>query len=84
MAAAQDRDGGSRSIVDYTFDVPLTLAAELTGYQHDWATFAWGAPHFTALARSRQDCSLLPPARRERAMAPGRPGQAGAITDVKP
>jgi hypothetical protein len=53
MIAAQDRDGGARSIVDYIFDIPVLLAAELTGYRHDRSEFSWGTRHFTALERAR-------------------------------
>jgi len=33
--------------VDYLFDIPIELAAEVTGYRHDRSEFAWGQPHFT-------------------------------------
>jgi hypothetical protein len=53
MIAAQDGDGGAASIVDYIFDIPVMLAAELTGCRHDRSKFSWGTPHFTALERRR-------------------------------
>ena len=52
MIAAQDSDGGGASDVDYIFDIPVLLAAELTGYRHDQWKFDWGTPHFTALERT--------------------------------
>lgn len=51
LTAAQDADGGARGLVDYTFDIPVELAAELTGYRHDRWKFDWGQPHFTTLER---------------------------------
>jgi hypothetical protein len=53
LAAKQDESGGARSDVDYTFDVPVELARELTGYRHDFSKFDWGQPHFAKLERSR-------------------------------
>jgi hypothetical protein len=48
----QDESGGSASNVDYTSDVPVELAAELTGYRHDRWKFDWGQPRFTVVERS--------------------------------
>ena len=47
----QDDSGGAVGNVDYTFDIPIELVAELTGYRHDRWTFDWGQPNFTALDR---------------------------------
>jgi hypothetical protein len=47
----QDDSGGAASNVDYTFDIPVELAAALTGYRHDRWKFDWGQPNFTALDR---------------------------------
>jgi len=35
--------------VDYVFDIPIELAAELAGYRHDCAKFDWGKPRFIGL-----------------------------------
>ena len=51
LTALQDRNGGKDGFVDFIFDVPVELAAELTGYRHDRMKFAWGMPHFTAVER---------------------------------
>ena len=51
LNAKQDDSGGATSIVDYTFDIPVDLAAELTGYRHDRWKFDWGQPIFTVLER---------------------------------
>ena len=53
LIAKQDESGGARSNVDYTFDIPVELACELTGYRHDFSKFDWGQPHFTRLERDR-------------------------------
>jgi hypothetical protein len=45
----QDEGGGERSDVDFVFDVPLELAAELCGYKHDFWKFDRGEPIFTRL-----------------------------------
>jgi hypothetical protein len=37
--------------VDYIFDIPVELAAALTGYRHNQMSFDWGVPRFTALTR---------------------------------
>jgi hypothetical protein len=37
---------------DFIFDVPVELAASLTGYRHDRAKFDWGQPRFTRLERT--------------------------------
>jgi hypothetical protein len=52
LNAKQDDGGGARSDVDYVFDIPLELAAELTGYRHDQVQFDWGRPIFTVLERA--------------------------------
>jgi hypothetical protein len=41
--------GGENADVDYVFDIPLGLAAELCGYQHDLGKFDWGEPAFSRL-----------------------------------
>jgi len=41
--------GGENADVDYVFDVPLDLAAELCGYRHDRWKFDWGEPAFSRL-----------------------------------
>jgi hypothetical protein len=46
--ADNDRAEGD---VDYIFDIPVELAAKLTGYRHDRWKFDWGTPRFTALER---------------------------------
>lgn len=40
-------DGGDASEVDYLFDVPLEVAADLCGWRHDLAEYDWGEPAFT-------------------------------------
>ena len=39
--------------VDFVFDVPVQLAAELCGYQHDRWKFDWGEPVFSRLEPAR-------------------------------
>jgi hypothetical protein len=53
LTAQQDAAGGGRSMVDYIFDIPVELAADLTGYRDGQASFAWGEPRFTILERAR-------------------------------
>ena len=50
IAKQADNDRGDGN-VDYIFDVPVELAAELTGYRHDRWQFDWGRPDFTVLER---------------------------------
>jgi len=52
LNARQDESGGAASDVDYTFDIPVELAAELTGYRHDRLRFDWGRPNFMELERA--------------------------------
>jgi len=52
LTRQQDDSGGAASDVDHTFDVPVELAAELTGYRHDRWKFDWGQPNFTVLERA--------------------------------
>jgi hypothetical protein len=47
----QDDAGGSAADVDYVFDVPVQLAAALSGYRHDRWKFDWGEPMFSRLER---------------------------------
>lgn len=44
---SQDETG---LLVDFLFEVPIELAANITGYRHDRVNFDWGAPDFKALA----------------------------------
>jgi hypothetical protein len=46
-----DNPGERWMAVDYMFDVPVELAAELTGFRHDRWKFEWGRPQFTKLER---------------------------------
>lgn len=46
---AQDTNGGKNSDIDFMFDVPVGVAAEICGYQHDRWKFEWGEPVFTTL-----------------------------------
>ncbi len=48
----QDAGGGKAAGVDYMFDIPVELAAALTGYRHDRLEFDWGQPHFTIVERA--------------------------------
>ena len=43
----QDSDGGPVSDTDYIFDIPVELAAAVTGYRHDRSDLDWGKPQFT-------------------------------------
>jgi hypothetical protein len=45
----QEDAGGENADVDFVFDVPVQLAAELCGYRHDRAKFDWGEPEFSRL-----------------------------------
>jgi len=45
----QDDAGGEKADVDFVFDVPVQLAAELCGYRHDRWKFDWGEPVFSRL-----------------------------------
>jgi hypothetical protein len=45
----QDEAGGGKADVDFVFDVPVQLAAELCGYQRDRWKFDWGEPVFSRL-----------------------------------
>jgi len=46
--AESEREGGC---VDFVFDIPLDLAADLTGFRHDEMGFDDDIPPFTALER---------------------------------
>jgi hypothetical protein len=52
LNAKQNESGGATSDVDHTFDIPVELAAELTGYRHDRMQFDRGRPIFTVLERA--------------------------------
>ncbi len=47
LTAQQAKSGGEHSDVDYIFDIPVEVAALLTGYRHDRWKFDWGEPEFT-------------------------------------
>lgn len=57
LFAEQAENGGTEADVDYIFDVPVELAAELTGYRHDQAMFDWGEPLFTAVEAASRPAS---------------------------
>jgi hypothetical protein len=43
-------DAGQRwAAADYMFDIPVELAAALTGFRHDRAEFEWRRAHFAKL-----------------------------------
>ena len=48
MAVQAEAEGG---MVDHVFDIPLDLAAEITGFRHDEMGFDDDIPPFTALER---------------------------------
>jgi hypothetical protein len=50
----QDGAGGEGADVDFVFDVPVQLAAELCGYQHDRWKFDWGEPKFSRLEPAKR------------------------------
>jgi hypothetical protein len=45
----QAEAGGGNADVNFVFDVPIQLAAELCGYRHDRWKFDWGEPTFSRL-----------------------------------
>jgi hypothetical protein len=47
LSKRQDNAAGDKPRVDYIFDIPVQLAADLCGYRHD--KFNWGSPTFTRL-----------------------------------
>lgn len=50
--AAQEESAKEGGGVDFVFDIPLDLAAELTGFRHDEMGFDDDIPPFTALERT--------------------------------
>jgi hypothetical protein len=52
LAALQDRNGGKKSMIDFLFEAPVELAAELTGYRRSQTLFAGHPLHFTAVERA--------------------------------
>jgi hypothetical protein len=49
LTGRQDKEGGRNAGVDHIFDIPVELAAALTGYRHDHTHFDWGQPRFVNL-----------------------------------
>ena len=52
--AKQDAAGGTKSEVDYIFDIPLDAAESLCGYRHDRWKFSWGTPKFYEVAPKKK------------------------------
>lgn len=52
LAAATAEQSTASDTVDHLFSVPLTLAAQITGYEHDRWEYDWGRPDFTAIEPS--------------------------------
>ena len=50
----QDGAGGEKADVDFVFDIPVQLAAELCGYKHDRWKFDWGEPAFFRLEPAKR------------------------------
>jgi hypothetical protein len=46
LTTEQDANGGEKADVDFLFDAPIELAAELTGFRHDESDFDWGEADF--------------------------------------
>lgn len=49
MQKQQTMAGGETLSFDYTFDIPVEVAAAVCTYHHDRWKFEWGKPHFTRL-----------------------------------
>jgi hypothetical protein len=49
----QDANGGEAGDVDFGFDIPVELAADVTSYRHDQWKFPWGEPRFTVVEPTR-------------------------------
>jgi hypothetical protein len=49
MQKQQTMAGGETLSFDYTFDIPVEVAAAVCKYRHDRWKFEWGNPQFTRL-----------------------------------
>src|SRR5882762_4118465 len=49
MQKQQTTAGGETLSFDYTFDIPVEVAAAVFKYRHDRWKFEWGKPQFTRL-----------------------------------
>jgi len=49
MQKQQTTAGGETHSFDYTFDIPVEVAAAVCKYRHDRWKFEWGKPQFTRL-----------------------------------
>ena len=49
MQKQQTTAGGETLSFDYTFDIPVEVAAAVCKYRHDRWKFEWGKPQFTRL-----------------------------------
>jgi len=49
--AEQDSAGGDKADVDHMFDVPIKLAAAITGFRYDQWRYSWGEPQFTVIQK---------------------------------
>jgi len=49
MQKQQTMAGGETLSFDYTFDIPVEVAAAVCKYRHDRWKFEWGKPQFTRL-----------------------------------
>jgi hypothetical protein len=49
MQKQQTTAGGETLSFDYTFDIPVEVAAAFCKYRHDRWKFEWGKPQFTRL-----------------------------------
>jgi hypothetical protein len=52
--AKQDAAGGTKSEVDYIFDIPVDAAESACGYRHDRSKFSWGTPKFYELTPTKK------------------------------
>jgi hypothetical protein len=70
MQKQQTTAGGETPTFDYTFDIPVEVAAAVCKYRHDRWKIEWGKPQFTWLdvaigsktevAALRRDVSFAP------------------------
>ncbi len=49
LRAEQTAAGGDGADVDFIFDVPVEVAAAVSGFRHDRWKYDWGEPRFTVL-----------------------------------
>jgi hypothetical protein len=83
MQKQQTTAGGETLSFDYTFDIPVEVAAAVCKYRHDRWKFEWGKPQFTRLDVAIGSIASLRPSAALFRPTPGNGHRQGLLACLK-